>query len=412
MVWTSLLVLTLQATVARPQDEPLGKTAAFGNLDAGPSVTVPAGTALRSRPDPGSARLVTIETESDLQVLERRGDWVRTAYRDWTGWLAPLGEEESELPIPTDLRASQMTWDTSIVEQAEKIESALALFDSVNPDFASVGPWKLYTDVVDAELLELLDHVAGQVPAVYARRFGLTRFASTEPPPIVLFAREEDYRSFANAHSDVGDLNGGGHADRALAALFVPESTSPKAVAATLVHELTHLLNREHFTVAPFTWLEEGMANELGFTLIDAKGNLQIGRLGGETWLMRQRTPRGTLINASQSGGQAAWTLLAQDWRQRRPKLMPIDRLLDLPWKEFVEGGQRSSNYSLAVFLLRYLLDDAGDEVGAAFRGFIRGAARGEASDSAALASALGTTPEHLRRDFERWLTVEVVSGR
>lgn len=410
----ALLLLALPAG-ASLQDAPLGKPAAFGGLDAGPSITVAAGAALRIRPDPRSDKLVTIDAECELQILERQGDWVRTAYRDWTGWLAPLGEAESSVPLPTAPPGSQMTFDTQIVEQAAKLASARELLDGINTDFTSIGPWPLVTDVRDVALLALLDRVAGQVPELYARRFGLTPPAPprSDPPPVVLFAHEESYRAFADQHSDVGDLDGGGHADGTMAALFVGAGAAPEGVAGTLVHELTHLLNREHFAVTPYTWLEEGMANELGFTLIDAKGRLRAGRLGGSSWVMAQRTSSGrTMINASQSGGQAAWSLLARDWRTRRSKLTPLDQLLDLPWAAFVEGGQRSANYSLAVFFLRYLLDDTLDDRRAAFGGFLTAATRDGASNATALAVALSTTPEALRRDFERWLTAQVVASR
>lgn len=411
-VLAALLVLGLQVAPGPAQDEPLGRAAAFGRVDSAPLVLVPAGTALRSRPDPKSARLVTIEEEAELQILDRRGDWVRTAYRDWTGWLAPLGEQETDVAIPPDLRAPGFIFDTRPSEQAARLSSALGLFSQANPDFTSVGPWPLHTDVHDVELLELLDRVAKQVPTLYAERFGLTPAVPVDPPPIVLFAAEDQYRAYADENTDLGQLAGGGHASSTMAALFVADGASAADVASILVHELTHLLNRSLFAEAPATWLEEGLANDLGITRLDANGNLQLGRLGGTSSVVGQPARRRrTIVNVTQTGGLAMRSLLIRTWRDQRSKIVPLDRLLELPWADFVDDGQRRLNYALCAFFVRYLLDEVEEDAKAAFRGFLAEAARGGATDGAALARALGTTPDALRSEFEQWLTFQAVVG-
>ena len=406
----SLLGTLLPALVAG-QDPPLGKPAAFGQLEAGPVIFVPAGTALRVRADPESDRLATIAEDVELQILERRGDWVRTAYADFIGWLAPAGEEHSAAPIARALRAPFLTIDVSPAERAARLAVAQGIL-SGDTRSRSVGRWPFYTDVDDNELLRLLERVAQQVPDLYRQRFGLVVPEGASDVPVVLFSTERQYRAFTADNPNISELDGGGHADSTMAALYVDRDIPASGVAGTLIHELTHLINREVFPDAPATWLEEGLANDLGFTEIDARGNLRPGRLGGTTSVVAQRTSgRRTMVNAIQTGGVAMWTQLVRDWRSQRARLQPLDRLLDLPWVLFVDNDQRSSNYALSTFFVRYLLSDADEGRAEGFRAFLAATAQGGATGSRALAAALDTTPEELRRDFERWLTMRTLTG-
>jgi hypothetical protein len=390
------------------QDEPLGRGAAFGVLEPGPTVLILPGMSLRSRPDPRAEALVIVEAEVELPILERQGQWVRTHYDDWTGWVAPDGEPEEVELEPA--RTSRLVIDTSVSERAARVANARSLLASENAAATSVGPWRLYTDVRDQGLLGGLDRVAGRLPQAYEERFGLQPDA-TESKVVVLYASEADYRRFTEEFTDLGDLDGGGHADQAMAALFAG-SMSRDRVQAILVHELTHLLNRGPFAESPRSWLEEGLANDLGLARIDGDGGIQPGTLGGETTLSRQRSASRVIVDSVRTGGQALWTRLLRDWRRNRAQLLPLAQLLDLEWSEFIDDSHRESNYSQSTFFVRYLLDDSGAETASAFRGFLRAVAAGGDSGSAALASALGTSVDDLQERYERWLTRLAVQSR
>jgi hypothetical protein len=411
------LGLVWPTTPAPGQDEPLGRSAAFGPLAPTASATIAAGTPLRSRPDPTAALLITIEEDVELQVMERRGDWIRTAYGDWIGWLAPQGEDLAAAApapdlAPPEMRAGRLVLDTTLEEDAARVASARRLLGSENLEAGALGPWPLYTDVRDGKLLALLDRLATRLPESYGRRYGLPPPRDPDQRPILLFASEQAYRTFTSEFTDLGELHGGGHADGSMAALFVGGSTAAE-VGSTLIHELTHLLNRTSFEKAPATWLEEGMANDLGFARFTDEGVIESGTLGGDSIVTNQSTPgRRGVVTSLQTGGRAAWTRLARDWRERRVQINPLGRVLDLSWSEFVESGRRSSNYALSTFFVRYLLDGEDSGRAAAFRRFIADATTGSPSGAASLAQALATSIEALERDYELWLTAQMLAAR
>ncbi|MCZ6726757.1 MAG: hypothetical protein O7A98_05315 [Acidobacteria bacterium] len=405
----ALLVAAMSAALGQAQDQPLGRSAAFSNLDAGPSVTVGAGTSLRSRPDPTAEVLAIVDEEVDLAVLERRGVWVRTHYRDWAGWLAPGGEPASRGGGLAGLETGALQFDTSIAERAAKVASARALMANENSGVSRLGPWPVHTDVHDRGLLERLDKVASGLLESYADRFGLAP-ALGEPGVIVLFASEDDYRRFTDENTNLGGLHGDGHADSGMAALFVSDESTDQT-ASVLIHELIHLINGELFARVPSTWLEEGLANDLGLARIDKHGNVEAGTLGGNTRVL-STTSRSRVVNRIQTGGRVVWLKLIRDWSQKRSRLRPLAELLDLDWRQFVDPAERSSNYAQSTFLIRMLLDDGDEDTAAAFRDFLRSAADGAPSNAATLAAALGTTPADLERRWERWLTQNAVLAR
>jgi len=391
------LVLAVIAPAAAAQDPPLGRGAAFGVLELEDMVRVPAGAALRSRPDPQAEAFVLFEAEIEVPVLERRGRWIRTHHRDWTGWVAPGGEPTVEQYELEALAAGYLVVATSAAERAERIAAARRLLGEENADFTTLGGWPLYTDVRDAGALTRLDRLAGRLPAAYEERFALR--AGTEPRRAVVLYRSEDaYRRFASEFTDIGELHGDGHADDAMAVLYLGGGGVDPA--AVLVHELTHLINRDVFQRPPMTWIEEGMAEDLGLSRIDGKGNLEPGTIG-----VRE-------TRATTSGGRFVWSQLLRDWRQDRGRLQPLPALLDLSWAEFVSDRYRQSNYAQSAFFVRYLLDGTDPPTRRRFQEFLAAASRGAASGTDALAEALATSPGRLRNGYELWLTRRAAASR
>ena len=408
-----LAVLLLgPATPADSQDEPpLGRSAAFGVVEAGPTVAINAGTALRSRPDPRAEVLTRFETAVELPILRRQGVWTRVHFRDWTGWLAAEGEPVSAGAGESSLAYDPLVIELSISQQTTRLAGARRLLAAENEALPALGPWRLYTDVEDFELLSFLDRVASAVPAAYRHRYGLP-VTVDDSQVVVLFAEEQSYRDYTEEFTEVSALHGGGHADGFMAVLF-DGSGSREAVGSVLVHELTHLLNRIAFEAGPNTWLEEAIASDLGLSRLDPSGRPKPGTLGGKTRVFSQRTSsRRTFFNVTQTGGQVVWNELMDDWRRRRSKLVSLGELLDLPWSAFVRNDTRSPNYALATFFLRFLLDEPDAPHADLFRSFLTAASSGADSGSEALAAALSTPMPDLERRYERWLTAKAVRAR
>jgi len=390
----------------QPADEgrPLGQRAAFGVLEAGPTVFARTGATLRDRPDPRSEALTTVAEDVSLPVLDRRGDWVKTHYGEWIGWFAPDGEPTVEVFELTLVPSDAPVFDLGSEDRRLRIEGARALLDPERTETRTLGPWDLLSDTSDRELIDRLDRIATRLPSAYERRFGLTA-AVDQRAVVVLFASETAYREFAADFTELGGFGAGGHADSSMAALFVGGEDAG-GVESVLVHELTHLLNRSSFPEKIHSWLEEGLANDLGISAVDEAGEIELGSLGGEKIFTARRTAGNQVsISAFQSGGQRVWSRLLCDWRTHRAKLPSLTQLLELEWADFVHDDFRSSNYALSTFLVRYLLDDAPAEQAAAFRTFLTGVASGGASDGKTLASGLGATSNELESRYEHWLT-------
>ena len=84
--------------------------------------------------------------------------------------------------------------------------------------------------------------VATAIEGAYRERTTLTPVGAAAEA-IILFAERADYDAFTEGEARLAGLRPAGHTSRGLVALAAGER-SASDVAATLVHELTHLLNR------------------------------------------------------------------------------------------------------------------------------------------------------------------------
>ena len=155
-------------------------------------------------------------------------------------------------------------------------------------------------------------------------------------------------------------------------------------MAAVLVHELAHLLNRRVFEAPIPPWLEEGLANDLAFCRIDARGHTRLGSLGGRSAVIEQpEYDQGGFIRLDRrvhlTGPMASLRAVQERWRTAEAP--SVARLTDLVWSEFTDPMDRSLRYAASAFLVRYLLDSGGDsgdgELAAGFRSFLQSVAAG-----------------------------------
>ena len=134
---------------------------------------------------------------------------------------------------------------------------------------------------------------------------------------MVVFSREQDYRAYGAGESALAGARG--HAAEGLAVLFFGDQERGE-VAAVLIHELTHLLNRRVFAAEPPPWPDEGMANDLAFSRIERSGQPRIGSLGGRSVIIDEPVYRpGGWIAVDRtirlSGPAASLSLLNKRWQ-------------------------------------------------------------------------------------------------
>lgn len=351
-------------------------------------ITVKPGIPLLAEPRPGAARVLVPVRVAVLKVLERRPGWVKVQYGgqdgwvpdpEWTGPEPPLGSD----PDPVRPVAGRAPDEPRLMAARGRLAP---------PETAGrIGPYLLYTDVRDADRLAFLDRVAAGMDAVYRARYGL---APTGEPAeaVVLFAREADYRSFLREETDIGELPATGHTGYGIVSLY-DGGRPADDVGATLVHELTHLLNRRAIGPALPSWLEEGLADDLSQSQIDPAGRVVPGTLGGVTVragrrieMHGARAALQNLIQAAESGG-----------------LRPFPALLAMDWNDFVRRDAEL-NYAQSSFFIRYLLQAEQGSLAPAFRSFLADVAEGVPPEPERLREKIGRPWPALEAGFRLWL--------
>ncbi len=347
------------------------------------------GARLLAAPEPGAAVVSELAAIANVGVLEERGDWLRVRYLGAVGWIElDAATRRGEPPLGSDPEPVRP------VAAAPADEARLTQARALLREFreGQLGPYPLLTDVDQPDLLFFLGNLARELEPAYVERY---RVRPVSPPreTVVLFRRRQDYLAFQGQEEGLRGLDAVGFARRGVVSLFV-EDLTPEEVAATLVHELTHLLNRRAVGPALPPWLDEGLADDLGQSRIEAPGRLVAGALGG-----RER----------REGGQIHWqgSLAARETLRARivgGELQPLRALLDLDWGRFVAPEARELHYAQAGFWVRFLLDGDGGRLASGFRGFLAAVADGEAITPEGLRRRLGASWPELEASFRAWV--------
>lgn len=410
MPWLLLGILVVgpgAAIAQAPQaetDPVLGQPAGIDFSAGSERVQVAAGTRLRHHPDLHSPSVVMVDVTIDLPILERRDDWVMVRYGAWKGWLLPDGDPFASVGSPGRRLAPE-----SLAPDPERLAQARALLGPLS-DTVTLGPFALITDCQDSELLEFLSDVAGQVPEVYRARYGLDPGPATHEV-LVMFSRLEEYEAYAEATSAAGAGGSPGLSGRGLAVLAIGD-LAPEGVAALLIHELTHLLNRRVMAALPRPWLEEGMANDLAFCRITPAGLLDCTELGGSrVEIERVRYQPGGWIGGDTEvrlEGPRASMRLIWDRLRTDSKTFSLGHLLGLGWGEFSNPAGRTDHYDTSAFFVRYLDEGEGGELAAGFRSLLFSVAGGGAAGPPQLEEFLGRDWARIEAGFTAWLESEI----
>lgn len=354
---------------------------------------VAGGEPLREAPDDGAAVRGRIDGFRQLPVVERRGEWARVLSPAGEGWVRPFRGRAGEPPMgratvpprPLPGRAAD----------PRVLAAALGLLENAAPA-GELGPYALHTDAPRSRLVTL-DRLAAAVEPAYRARYGRTPVGEPRET-IVLFAREEDYRRFQAADEVLAGLPAAGHTAGGVVALHLGEG--PAEVAATLVHEIAHLLNRRALGPVLPPWLDEGIADDLAGSEVTASGGLVPGRVGGSITEHPGRLEF--------RGAVAALRQLDQAFAAGRT--VPLARLTAMEWEEFVRSEDSRLHYAEAAFLVRYLLDGGDPGLAAGFRRFLAAVAAGGPATGEALRGELGRSWGEIEIGLARWVGEQVSS--
>lgn len=346
------------------------------------------GEVLRARPEAGAEVVVEADAFTEVPVLRRAGRWrqVRLAGRD--GWVLEVERPPGEPPLgrdPVPPRPLPPRPPDPARLAAARRQLAAGAIES------RLGPYRLYSDA-DPGLFGFLGRVAAAVEPAYVERYRRTPLG-TPAEAVAIFAREEDYRAYQASEERLGRLPASGHAVGGMAALWVGGRRRDE-IAATLVHELTHLLNRRALGPALPPWLDEGMAEDLAAAAIGPAGDLDPEGLGGAV----ERDG----LSVTYHGPRAALSVLATAGEAGElPRLSALSRL---DWDSFVLPARREVYYPQAGFFVRYLSSGEDGALAPGFHAFLAAVADGGPPDGAALVGHLERSWDALEWGFERWL--------
>ncbi len=370
--------------VRPPPGEPLGKPAGWTAEDATALIDVAAGSELHLEPGRGS-QVLTLLPEVKLPLLDSRGSWIQVRYGDRVGWV-DLEAPPAPVPMLTPREAEPV--------QPTRPESEPLSFGPLWTEY-DLGPYQLFSRVREQMMVDFLGNVAAEHARVYAERYGLTD--AETGGTVVLFGDRQGFVEFQrNRGHDAFEARIDGYFHSPDTVVMYRGHSSRQQLAATLIHELTHLISwqtlrkwgRVQTSMPP--WLDEGMAEDLALSRVDRKGRLVAGPLG-PTNLHYQRRLGVILLELEKqiSIGGTAPSL---------PQLLAMD-------KDAFLSSDSELNYLLSALWVRYLLDDA--KLAAGFRGFLASVADGGQPDAEELRSRLGHSWDRLSQGFRGWLLIQ-----
>ena len=377
------------AAPAEPVPPPLGPRAALPVVQSVELLQLRAGSRLRLRPQPEAPVALILDEALALPIVERREGWVAVRYGQRILWFAAPGGL-----VPAGAERSP--------EEERRLVRARALLPAGTTALAC-GPFTLWLDPDDGARRQRLCAVAAELPAGYTQRYGL-KAEGLRQTEVVILTRDEDFARYAAADADLAPIRAQGHAVGRLAVLTAG-GLPTEDLAGLLVHELTHLLNRQVFASELPPWLEEGLAEELGTSRLDERGRLVPGTIRGgrrETRESRRRAEGGVQI-WTQVETSGEWVVLLE-LAAHPPNAAAWAALFAISNEAFSAPEGRSRRYAMSGLLLHYLLDARQPAQAEACRRFLAVTAAGAPAEPERLLATLGLDLDRLAAAFGDWL--------
>lgn len=347
------------------------------------------GTPLRERPEAlgtDGAVVARLPSLAYVPVLRRQDRWARVLYREQRVWVDTAWEPSFKrrgMGVHRRLREPIQGSDPQRLKRARKIMG-------IDKPKSKLGAYRLFTDVEDAELLAFLDGAATVAEKAYFARYA--RLASGGPErSIVLFAREEDYRTYSQS-ADLPSWHGG-HAGGGILA-FYAEGRSRQNLARVLVHEITHLLNDRAIAQRLPPWMEEGLASDLGYLWIeDPRPVSSLPRILRRWEFMTRGMDRSlSRLKEIKDAGN----------------LPSVSVLVNLDRDTFYRDPVHRFAYAHSVAFVRYLLDGEDGRLAPRFRDFLKEVSSGRGPSPQLLFLSLNVSPSQLDTGFRDWINAQL----
>jgi hypothetical protein len=344
------------------------------------------GVPILASPAPNGEQKTSLGTLAYLPILSRDGQWAEVLYQDQRSWVdilwePPHSRRQARRGIARHQSEPVLDSDRSKIYKARKMLG-------IKRSKEKIGAYKLFTDVEDEDLLAFLDGAAIAAEDAYFARYG--RLPSGNPfRSAVLFAAEADYRLYSEKTAPSVSNVGSGHAGSGVLA-FYAEGRSRVSLACTLVHEIAHLLNERSIAWSLPTWLEEGIASDLGSLWVES--SVSVGsapRLGRRQALEIQGFEARLLyLGKALDSGQ----------------LPPLRFMFSLDRETFYRPDIEEYSYAQSAAFIRYLLDGEEGRLADGFRSFLKRVSSGR---SANLLKSLETDIRELDDGYRIWLRQE-----
>jgi hypothetical protein len=413
---TLSIVASCLAVPAFAQQEPLGKPAAsFSRGAREASMPLAVDSVLRTEPSTDSPVVAQLRRGGQGVVLETRDGWVRvevpngSAAGTVVGWVL-LEDPANGAMAVADQRGRV---DMKAVDAARRV-----FRDAGNNDLKlrEWGGFRLLTDwqprrEASRRSMLSLERLAEALPAVYAARYGLPQPSFEVRPVVILFARERDYRRYIGDAEDLlAEVSAGGHAASGVLAVSLQDREF-EAIAALLVHELTHLFNEVSFPRALPIWLEEGLAEDMAISAIDPDGTIDVERLRGRSQVttFRQTDDAGREILSTAFSAEGPRVNLGRLLnRARASRRIELGPLLQYGWEDFVLSEERQQLYWKLGFLVRFLVTEHQTR----FLSLLNDARSGSEATAERLLARVELSQQELEEGFYLWASFRSVKTR
>lgn len=386
-----------------PPRAPLGTPAAWSTVDRR-TVVLPAHSEIRADASPLSRSVLRLDAETEVEVLEDRGGWLRVGVGEVRGWIPA---DASGRPVASP--------EAGLGEELRRLrdgrlERARSLL--VDGQVARAGSVEWWTDLHrESRLSERVARLIACFADAYAERYGLGLAAYQEADVLVVFVQQEAYRRFTAGETELVDLASGGFSSIGFAALFTGARHADD-VAAIVAHELTHLQNRRRLALELPPWLEEGLAEDMALAAASGGGCQQAGgwpEISRREWRAGAGGEEEIRVLETMSGKLRGLVCTLEEWQRSPPALRAV---AEMGWDRFSHPQGRSSRYSTSALLVRFLLDGSSDVGGVerreAFRAYLASGRDVASFDFDDLLERLGLDESVLASSLARWARAQL----